>query len=71
MGDLPDAIEEFVDPWAVQIKLAYEGGYCRKLEKVDGVGMATETEISEFEPFIDEEGWFSPPWIELKKIGLA
>lgn len=56
-------IDEFVDPYAVEIKKAKTAGYCYHME-VDGDDVtSSKYEFSEHEPFFDEDKWRKPVWV--------
>tara|TARA_R110000868_G_scaffold272773_2_gene532009 strand:+ start:2298 stop:2573 length:276 start_codon:yes stop_codon:yes gene_type:complete len=54
-------IDEFIDPYSVQIKKAHGAGYCRLLVEDED---AIKYEASGDEYFVtsDEEGWITPNW---------
>ena len=57
-------IDEFVDPYAVEIKTAKTAGYCYRSEVVDGWEInRSNYEFSEHEPFFDEDKWRKPVWV--------
>jgi hypothetical protein len=56
-------IDEFVDPYAVEIKTAKVAGYCYHME-IDGDDVqSSEYEFSEHEPFFDDDKWRKPVWV--------
>ena len=56
-------IDEFVDPYAVEIQTAKVAGYCYHM-KVDGDDVETsEHEFSEHEPLFDYGKWRKPVWV--------
>jgi len=57
-------IDEFVDPYAVEIQTAKVAGYCYHME-IDGDDEVTHSdhEHSEHEPFFDEGKWRKPVWV--------
>lgn len=68
--DVATAIDEFGNPYLVQIKTAHIGGYCKHVEEIDSDFETSEYEFSESEPFLDDDGWRTPPWtIEAMKGG--
>ena len=72
MRNLMFVIDEFVDPYHVQIKNAYLGGICFKeeifyYENNDfDHAVRKEFEFSEEFPLIDEDGWRTPKWAKEK-----
>jgi len=57
------AIDEFVDPYAVEIQTANTAGYCYHME-IDGDDVETSKyETSELEPFFDRPKWRKPVWV--------
>ena len=60
-------IDEFVDPYALEIKTAKTAGYCYHMED-DGVDVKeSKYEFSEHEPFF-EDGWRKPLWVTDKSF---
>ena len=58
------AIDEFVDPYSVEIKTAKTAGYCYHSEVVDGWQLdRSGYQTSEHEPFFDEDKWRKPVWV--------
>lgn len=56
-------IDEFVDPYAVEIQTAKVAGYCYYM-KVDGDDVETlKHEFSEHEPLFDYGKWRKPVWV--------
>jgi len=55
-------VDEFLDPYSVEIKTANSGGYC-KFWDVDREE-SSNYENSEFQPYPDESGWRKPKWNE-------
>jgi hypothetical protein len=56
-------IDEFVDPYAVEIQTAKVAGYCYHME-IDGDEVITsEHEHSQHEPFFDDYKWRKPVWV--------
>ena len=56
-------IDEFVDPYAVEIKTAKSAGYCYHME-VDGDDVKdSKHEFLGDEPFFDEDKWRKPVWV--------
>ena len=53
-------IDEFIDPYSVEIKTATRGGYCKFIQAADNESVDHET--SEREPLISEDGWRAPNW---------
>ena len=65
------AIDEFVDPYAVEIKTAKNAGYCYHM-KVDGDDVQVSGyEFSELEPFFDEDKWKKPVWVTDKSFSTV
>ena len=61
-------IDEFVDPYAVEIKTAKAAGYCYHM-KVDNDDVKTSKyEFSREEPFFDDDKWRSPIWVTDKNF---
>ena len=61
-------IDEFVDPYAVEIQTAKVAGYCYH-QKVDGDDVTnTGYEFSQQEPFWDEGKWRKPLWVTDKSF---
>ena len=61
-------IDEFVDPYAVEIKTAKAAGYCYHM-KIDGDDVETSGyEFSGEEPFFDEDKWRKPVWVTDKNF---
>jgi hypothetical protein len=56
------AIDEFIDPYSVEIKTAYNAGYCYRIDQDGDYVAAKDYEISELEPMIDDSGWRKPNW---------
>jgi len=57
-------IDEFVDPYSVEIKTAKVAGYCYHAEVVDGWTLnRSDYETSESEPFLHEDAWSKPVWV--------
>ena len=62
-SDLFWQIDEFVDPYAVEVQKAYIGGYCKLLTKISEEDIKTSKhEYSEREPFFEEEKWKTMNW---------
>ena len=61
MEDIFWAIDEFVDPYSVEIMPARKGGYCKFYDEQDEC-VITKTEFSEDEPFVRDRGWKIPKW---------
>lgn len=62
------AIDEFVDPYSVEIKTAKVAGYCYHIG-VDGDDVeSSKHEFSEHEPFFDEDKWRKPVWVTDKNF---
>lgn len=67
MNQIFDCIDEYGNPYTVQIQAAKKGGFCVhwKLfpdESGDAV-MDKPAEISDYMPwFYDDDGWITPPW---------
>jgi hypothetical protein len=56
-------IDEFVDPYSVEIRTAKAAGYCYHME-VDGDEITpSKHEHSGHEPFFDEDKWKKPVWV--------
>lgn len=73
MNSLFFAIDEFCDPYGVEIKKAHHGGYCKFVEHTyypetaehgeEDVYDESEYEFAEEEPEIDDnEKWKKPVW---------
>ena len=66
MEDIFWGIDEYIDPYQVEIKTAHRGGYCRFIDK-DEYGNyecdQSKSEFSQDEPLFDEKGWRTPKWI--------
>ena len=60
--DLFYVIDEFCDPYSVQIKKAHYGGYCRFLDFEKDEFDKEQNEFSEGEPLLEEGGWRDPKW---------
>jgi len=58
--DLFWLIDEYLDPYSVQIKTAHRGGHCRFFD-IDDLE-SSKHETSEYEPPIDDDGWRTPNW---------
>lgn len=57
------AIDEFVDPYAVEIQTAKFAGYCYHME-IDGDEVTTSKhEHSGSEPFFNDKKWKKPVWV--------
>ena len=57
-------IDEFVDPYSVEIKTAKTAGYCYHLEKkYEDEWTETGHEFSGHEPDWDEDKWRKPVWV--------
>lgn len=68
MEDIMLSIDEYVDPYAVEIKTAKSGSYCRYYdENSDEFNDANAPEFSECEPSFDDKGWRIPKWVKDKK----
>ena len=62
------AIDEFVDPFSVEIQTAKFAGYCYHME-IDGDDVtASKHEFSEHEPFFDDDKWRKPVWVTDKSF---
>jgi hypothetical protein len=57
-------IDEFCDPYSVEIMTARRGGYCRRIEIDGDEHLSHDHEISEDEPLFDDESypWRKPKW---------
>ncbi len=53
------AIDEYCDPYSVQIKTATTGSYIRL---IDENGIEFPAEFSEYEEDIESDGWREPNW---------
>ena len=53
------AIDEYCDPYSVQIKTAITGSYIRL---IDENGIEFPAEFSEYEEDIKSDGWREPNW---------
>jgi hypothetical protein len=62
-------IDEFIDPYSVEIRTALRGGYCKFVQAEDNESVDYET--SEREPFINDDGWRAPNWDILELHLLA
>ena len=67
MEDIMLSIDEYVDPYAVEIKTANAGGYCRYFGENDESINEQTPEFSECEPSFDDKGWRIPKWVKDKK----
>ena len=61
-------IDEFGDPWSVQIQSVRWGGICWKERKSTNLGeevrCSSEYEITEYSPDpLDDKGWKTPKWV--------
>ena len=56
------ALDEFIDPYGVEIKTAYNAGYCYRIDQDGDDIEAKDYEISGIEPMINESGWRKPGW---------
>jgi hypothetical protein len=57
------AIDEYCDPYSVQIKTATTGSYIRL---IDENGIEFPAEFSEYEEDIESDGWRDPNWKPLE-----
>jgi len=63
MEDIFWGIDEYVDPYAVEIKPANSGGYCRYYDETnDQSNDANPPEFSEWELMLGDKGWKTPKW---------
>ena len=53
------AIDEYCDPYSVEIKSASTGSYIRLIDEDEKY---TSSEFSEYEEDIDSDGWRDPKW---------
>jgi hypothetical protein len=53
------AIDEYCDPYSVEIKSASTGSYIRLIDEDEKY---TTSEFSEYEEDIDSDGWRDPKW---------
>jgi len=61
-------IDEFVDPYAVEIQTAKTAGYCYHMA-IDGDDVTnSKHEFSEHEPFFDDGKWKKPVWVTDKSF---
>ena len=61
--DLFWTIDEFCDPYSVQIKKAYRAGYCKLVsEDEDEPDTLHEFSESEWDAFHPDERWQTPNW---------
>lgn len=68
MDEIFECIDEYGDPYTVQIQTAKKGGFCVQWKLFeDGSGdavMENPAEVSDHMPwFDDQEGWVTPPWV--------
>ena len=72
-------IDQFCDPYGVEIKTAHRGGYCKQVEHTyypedsehgeEDVYEESKFEFAEEEPLInDDEGWRKPVWPSLEEL---
>jgi hypothetical protein len=57
------AIDEFVDPYAVEIQTAKNAGYCFKLNHNKDDVESSDYEISINQPFDYDGNWRKPIWV--------
>lgn len=62
MVELFWAVDEYVDPYAVEVKPASMAGFCVKYVQEDEEVECVEHEITDRLPFPDDEGWKKPVW---------
>jgi hypothetical protein len=57
-------IDEYCDPYSVEILTARRGGYCRRIEVEGDEHFSHDHEISETEPLFGDESynWRRPKW---------
>jgi hypothetical protein len=60
--ELFHAIDEYVDPYAVQIKNSTFGSYCRKIDLETNESLHEQDEFAECEPCLESKGWRDPDW---------
>jgi hypothetical protein len=61
-------IDEFVDPYGVEIQTAKTAGYCYHMA-IDGDDVTnSKHEFSEHQPFFDDGKWKKPVWVTDKSF---
>lgn len=63
MKELFWVIDEFVDPYAVEIQTAKSAGYCFQMQFTEDEVNCSDYETSDDQPFVDEGKWRSPVWV--------
>ena len=62
------AIDEFVDPYSVEVKRAKVAGFCFKAEENEEDVLFFDQEITGVMPLPSEDGWEKPEWPEIEQI---
>ena len=62
------AIDEFVDPYSVEIQKAKVAGFCFKAEESEDDVLFLDQEITSVMPLPSEDGWEKPKWPDFDKI---
>lgn len=62
------AIDEFADPYSVEVKKAKVAGFCFKAEEDEEDILYLDQEITESMPSPYEDGWEKPEWSECENI---
>ena len=67
INDIFDIIDEFGDPYSVQILESQEAGFCVQWkpfpDESGDAAMEKTADLIESMPWVfDEEGWTTPPW---------
>ena len=63
-SDIFWTIDEFVDPYSVEVKRATAGGFCYYLDESDEEDIQSrEYEFGIQTPFPSDKGWKKPEWV--------
>ena len=62
------AIDEFADPYSVEVKKAKVAGFCFKAEEDEEDVLYLDQEITESMPSPYGDGWEKPEWSECENI---